>query len=110
LWPALNSSNSIANWTVSAVTAIIVAIATRGNTKLATSAAAGAIASKIVDDLISVVYYTQYYYEKRLVSPPIGLENFVVGSEWYTNFYEDDNHLVYINSTDVYEYQDGYVE
>ncbi|GAB6930574.1 hypothetical protein JCM10914A_45570 [Paenibacillus sp. JCM 10914] len=35
------------------------------------------------------------------VSPPVGLENFVVGSNWYTNFYEDSARTKFINATDV---------
>lgn len=108
--PNTNGSNSIVNWTVTAIVAVIVFIASDGNGKLAgaAAAAAGAIANKIVDDLIPVVYYTQWYYTRRLENPPRGLQNFIVASNWYTVFYSDSDRKNEIGSIDEYKYANGY--
>lgn len=106
--PNTNGSNSIVNWTVTAIVAVIVFIASDGNGKLAGAAAAGAIANKIVDDLIPVVYYTQWYYTRRLENPPRGLQNFIVASNWYTVFYSDSDRKNEIGSIDEYKYANGY--
>lgn len=109
----INSSTKITNYSATAVFAIIVYIAADAATdgiSGAVVAAISAVAGKIVDEAIPVVYYKQNYYEKKLINPPVSLRNFVVGSKWLTYFYSDKSHSQYINSVTNIVYANGYEE
>ncbi|MFA9377561.1 MAG: hypothetical protein ACERKZ_12500 [Lachnotalea sp.] len=54
--------------------------------------AIGAVAGLVVGDEIPLLYYKQYYYEKKLVNPPLAIHNFVVASKWVTYYYSDKKH------------------
>lgn len=98
-----NSSTAIHSYTISAVTALVVFIATDGMTGAAAAAGAavGSVVTRIIEENTPTLYYKQSYYEKNLVNPPLPLRNFVYGSRWFTNYYEDSNHRYYINYTDI---------
>lgn len=106
-----DGSTRISNWTISAVTAAVVYVAAAGTTTIASGAlatAAGVIAQKVVDELIPILYYSRWYYELKLQNPGRGMENFIVGSNWYTNWYENSKRNAIIRSTDAYTYHSCY--
>lgn len=103
----VNSSTRINNWTITAVTAAVIYGATTGATNIASGAlptAAGAIAQKVVDELIPVLYNKRWYYELKLQNPGRGQENFIVGSNWYSNSARTN----FIRATDAYVYHSCY--
>lgn len=108
-----NSSTRITNYSATAVFAVIAYIAADGATdglSGAVVAAISAVAGKIIDEAIPIVYYRQIYSEKKLVNPPLSLRNFVVGSKWLTYFYSDKAHSQFIRSVTDIVYANGYEE
>jgi len=108
-----NSSTRITNYSATAVFAVIAYIAADGATdglSGAVVAAISAVAGKIIDEAIPIVYYRQIYSEKKLVNPPLSLKNFVVGSKWLTYFYSDKAHSQFIKSVTDIVYANGYEE
>ncbi|MDW2796100.1 hypothetical protein RZO55_00675 [Clostridium boliviensis] len=108
-----NSSTRITNYSATAVFAIIAYIAADGATEGlsgAVVAAISAVAGKIIDEAIPIVYYRQIYSEKKLINPPLALRNFVVGSKWLTYFYSDKSHSQFIRSVTDIVYANGYEE
>lgn len=102
-------STKITNYSVTGVTAAIIYAATASTTKIAKgslAAAAGAIAMKIIDERLPTVYYTRTYYERKLRNPGRGLGNFIVASNWYTNWYKSSSRTSssFIRATDAYTY------
>ena len=108
-----NYSTRITNYSATAVFAVIAYIAADGATdglSGAVVAAISAVAGKIIDKAIPIVYYRQIYSEKKLVNPPLSLRNFVVGSKWLTYFYSDKAHSQFIRSVTDIVYANGYEE
>ncbi|MEC1179895.1 hypothetical protein P9B03_15450 [Metasolibacillus meyeri] len=101
-----NGSTVIANYTASAVVAAVTYIASAGAGVAAgaAKAAISAIAAKVVDSRIPTLYYTQWYHELKLANPGRGQENFIVGTNHFTDWYDNSFRTSYINTTDVYTY------
>lgn len=107
----IKGSNRIEKYTVTAVTAVLVYIATdaaTGGLSTAAVVAIGAVANKIVDEAIPYVYYRQFYYEKKLINPPYSLKNFVVGSRWRTYYYGNSDLHGSIGHAESEVYANGY--
>lgn len=105
-----NGSTRIQNYTVSAVVAAVTFVATAGAgvASGAVRTAAGVIAAKVVDERIPVLYYSRSYYELKLQNPGRGQENFIVGTNHYTNWYENSSRSLFIRATDAYSYHSCY--
>lgn len=102
-----NGTTRISNYTVTAVVAAVIYVATDAVVKKATNtviAMAGAIAHNVVNEFIPILYYTQSYYELKLANPGRGQENFIVGTNHYTQWYENSSRSQFMNATDQYTY------
>jgi hypothetical protein len=95
----------VLNWTLTIVTSVIIALVATSMTGTAgviAKSAATALARKIIDMAIPILYYSQYIYHKWIkdVNP-----SFYRGEKVETFFYEDSGHTRYLQ-TIINEYVD----
>ncbi|MBT2282619.1 hypothetical protein J7E78_03585 [Paenibacillus polymyxa] len=101
-----DGSSRIERYTVTAVTALIFALATAANPSAAVvTTTVGAVALTIVQDQVPLVFYKRRYAEKKsLVATTI-----IVGSKWDTIFYSNSARTSEIGRTTATKFLSGYV-
>ncbi|AZK46412.1 hypothetical protein [Paenibacillus lentus] len=100
-----NGSTKFERYTVTAVTALVFAIATAaapGATIVLGTI--GAIATTIVSDEIPLLYYKRRYAEKKSTVAT----TLIVGSKWETIFYSDSKRTNELERTTATKFLDGY--
>ncbi|QLG39942.1 hypothetical protein HW560_18750 [Paenibacillus sp. E222] len=102
----VDGSSKIERYTVTAVTALLIGLATAANPSAAVATSViGTMALTIVQDQIPLVYYKRRYAEKKsLVATTV-----IVGSKWDTIFYSNSARTNELDRTTATKFLSGYV-